>query len=75
MAIARNYIEKIMATVEIQTELKIKLQLDKDEALYLKGLLQNCLGEEGPKEATLRYNLFHALPTFEELTKQELKSL
>jgi len=50
-----------MGKVEIETNIKVKLTLTKEEALWLKELTQNDLTEE----TKVRYRIFNALPSWE----------
>jgi len=52
----------------IQTELRITLELNTAEAIWLKSLVQNAQCDaESPENAEMRENLFEALPSFPEL--------
>ena len=52
-----------MARAETKRTIEITLVLNEQEAIYLKGLLQNSIGnaDEPKREYELRAGLFHSL--------------
>lgn len=58
-----------MAKCITDKQVVITLQLNIEEALYLKGMLQNSFAEdESETDNKCREGLFEALPTFADLT-------
>jgi len=58
-----------MIRVDIQKDVVITLTLGAEEALWLKSLMQNPIGEQGEEEQSrkIRSQLFQELPPFVEL--------